>query len=85
MYLFIFFLNDFDEVLGVIFIVFGIIFDWYDFCLIWMLSNYGDIEMLFIFKKKFWVLSVFLINFVNKMEVLGNDDYLGRVYYSGVV
>nr|XP_034318297.1 acetylcholine receptor subunit alpha-like [Crassostrea gigas] len=81
----IFSLNDFDEVSGVISIVFGIILDWHDFRLTWTPSNYGDIEMLPIPKKKLWVPSVFLINPANKMEALGNDDYLGRVHYSGAV
>ncbi|XP_034318298.2 neuronal acetylcholine receptor subunit alpha-6-like [Magallana gigas] len=82
---FIFSLNDFNEVSGVISIVGGLSLKWHDFRLNWTPSNYGDIEMLPIPKKKLWVPSVFLINPANKMEAIGDDDYIGRVSYSGIV
>lgn len=62
LYPFIFSLNNFDEVSGVITIVGGISLEWHDFRLTWTPSNYGDIMKLLIPKKKLWVPNVFLID-----------------------
>lgn len=85
LYPFLFSVNDFDEVSGVISIVGGFALDWHDFRLTWTPTNYGNIEMLPIPRKKLWVPSVFLINPANKMEALGSDDFLGRITHSGNV
>lgn len=85
LYPFLFSVNDFDEVSGVISIVGGFALDWHDFRLAWTPTNYGNIQMLPIPRKKLWVPSVFLINPANKMEALGSDDFLGRIFHNGNV
>ncbi|XP_061172754.1 acetylcholine receptor subunit beta-type unc-29-like [Saccostrea echinata] len=81
----IFSVNDFDEVSGVLSIVSGFMLFWHDFRLIWTPSNYGEIKDLPVPKQKLWVPNIFLIDPAKKMEAIGNEDFIGRISYSGLV
>ncbi|XP_062583244.1 neuronal acetylcholine receptor subunit alpha-3-like [Saccostrea cucullata] len=79
----IFSINDFDEISGVLSIVCGLGMFWQDFRLTWTPSNYGDIEEIPVPKEKIWIPNIFLIDPANKMEALGDEDFLGRISYTG--
>ncbi|XP_062583245.1 acetylcholine receptor subunit beta-like 1 [Saccostrea cucullata] len=82
---FLFSVNDFDEVSGVFSIVSGFMLLWHDFRLTWTPSNYGGIQDLVVPKKKLWVPDIFLIDPANKMEAIGDEDFIGRISSSGIV
>ncbi|XP_048731357.2 neuronal acetylcholine receptor subunit alpha-3-like [Ostrea edulis] len=82
---YVFSVNDFDEVSGVISIVCGLRLIWHDFRLTWTPSDYGGLVDLPVPKKKLWVPNIFLIDPANKMEAIGDDDFIGRIYYNGEV
>jgi hypothetical protein len=77
--------NDFNEITGVISIVGGFILTWHDFRLSWTPSSYGGLQFLPIQKKKLWIPNIFLIDPANKMEAVGDDDFIGRITYTGHV
>ena len=85
LYPFLFSVNEFDEVSGVISIVGGFSLMWHDFRLAWTPSNYGNVTTLPVPKKKIWVPDIFLINPANKMEAIGSESFLGRISYTGDV
>ncbi|XP_061174315.1 acetylcholine receptor subunit beta-type unc-29-like [Saccostrea echinata] len=82
---FMFSVNEFDEVSGVMSIVCGFFLTWHDFRLTWTPSNYGGIQDIPVPKQKLWVPNIFLIDPANKMEAVGSDDFIGRISYSGAV
>ncbi|XP_048730258.1 acetylcholine receptor subunit beta-type unc-29-like [Ostrea edulis] len=82
---FVFSVNDFDEVSGVISIVVGFMLKWHDFRLTWTPSNYGGIMEFPITPKKLWVPKIFLADPANKMEAVGSADFVGRIYHNGLV
>ncbi|XP_061172742.1 neuronal acetylcholine receptor subunit alpha-9-like [Saccostrea echinata] len=82
---FIFSVNDFDEVSGVLSIVSGFMLIWHDFRLTWTPSNYGGIEDLPVPKQRLWVPNIFLIDPAKKMEAIGDEDFIGRISYYGLV
>ncbi|XP_061172766.1 neuronal acetylcholine receptor subunit non-alpha-2-like [Saccostrea echinata] len=82
---FIFSVNDFNEVSGVLSIVSGFMLIWHDFRLTWTPSNYGGIQELPVPKLKLWVPNIFLIDPAKKMEAIGDEDFIGRISYSGIV
>ena len=81
----LFSVNDFNEVSGVISIVGGFLLKWHDFRLTWTPNSYGGIESFPISKKKIWVPNMFLINPANKMEAVGSEDFVVRMFYSGTM
>ncbi|XP_048730329.2 acetylcholine receptor subunit beta-type unc-29-like [Ostrea edulis] len=81
----IFAINDFDEVSGVISVVCGISLSWQDFRLTWNPNNYGGITDFPITPKNIWIPNILLINPVNKMEAIGGDHFVGRVFHNGFV
>jgi hypothetical protein len=82
---YVFSVNDIDEVSGVISIVCGLRLAWHDFRLTWTPSNYGGLETLPVPKQKLWVPNIFLIDPAKKMEAIGDEDFLGRISYTGGV
>ncbi|XP_048731356.2 neuronal acetylcholine receptor subunit alpha-9-like [Ostrea edulis] len=84
-YPYVFSVNDFNEVSGVISIVSGFVLTWHDFRLTWTPSNYGGLQDLAVPKKKLWVPNIFLVDPANKMEAIGDEDFIGRISYSGYV
>ncbi|XP_062583247.1 neuronal acetylcholine receptor subunit alpha-3-like [Saccostrea cucullata] len=81
----VFSVNDFDEVSGVLSIVSSFTLFWHDFRLTWIPSNYGGIEHLPVPKQRLWVPNIFLLDPAKKMEAIGDEDFLGRISYSGQV
>ncbi|XP_061171487.1 acetylcholine receptor subunit alpha-like [Saccostrea echinata] len=81
----VFSVNDFDEVSGVLSIVSSFMLVWHDFRLTWTPSNYGGIEELPVPKQKLWIPNIFLLDPAKKMEAVGDEDFLGRISFSGRV
>ncbi|XP_062583248.1 acetylcholine receptor subunit beta-type unc-29-like [Saccostrea cucullata] len=82
---FMFSVNEFDEVSGVMSIVCGFFLTWHDFRLSWTPNNYGGIQDIPVPKEMLWVPNVFLIDPANKMEAIGSNDFIGRISNSGMV
>lgn len=82
---FLFSLNDLDEVSGMVSIVAGVLMSWKDFHLSWDPSSYGELESLTLPKKAIWVPNIFMIDPANKMEAIGSDDFIGRIQSDGTV
>ncbi|XP_061172731.1 neuronal acetylcholine receptor subunit alpha-9-like [Saccostrea echinata] len=81
----VFSVNDFDEVSGTLSIVSGFMLIWHDFRLTWIPSNYGGIEEIPVQKQKLWIPNIFLIDPAKKMEAIGDEDFLSRIRYTGIV
>ncbi|XP_061172778.1 neuronal acetylcholine receptor subunit alpha-6-like [Saccostrea echinata] len=81
----VFSVNDFDEVSEVLSIVSSFMLVWHDFRLTWTPSSYGGIEILPVPKQKLWIPNIFLIDPAKKMEAIGDEDFIGRISYSGIV
>ncbi|XP_062583242.1 neuronal acetylcholine receptor subunit alpha-3-like [Saccostrea cucullata] len=82
-YVYLISLNNLDEISGILSVVAAFRLEWNDFRLAWSPSTYGGLDNLPVPLKKIWAPRLFLIDTANKMEAIGDGDFLGRMYSDG--
>lgn len=83
--LYLFSINNFDEISGILSAVVGISMQWKDFRLGWTPSNYGGVNTLTVPKDKIWTPNIYLIDPANEMKAIGDGKVIGRILFDGSV
>lgn len=83
--LYLFSINNFDEISGILSAVVGISMQWKDFRLEWTPSSYSGLNTLTVPRDKIWTPDVYLIDPANEMKAIGDGNVIGRLLFDGSV
>lgn len=75
--LYLFSINNFDEISGILSAVVGISMQWKDFRLEWTPSSYSGLNTLTVPRDKIWTPDVYLIDPANEMKAIGDGNVIG--------